>query len=131
MLAQNFKTATDLGIEEVELEALVKVLGMLERGEIKREQFDMYQIKHKCGTPSCILGWANFVSNGDAFPLAHRPLMVGLGPDWNRLSKEAKVIFSFADCAPNADKAKPDQAAIALRNYLTSGEANWAEATRE
>src|SRR4051812_3552769 len=35
MLAQNFKTAADLGISETELEALVRVLGMLERDEVK------------------------------------------------------------------------------------------------
>lgn len=36
MLAQNFKTAADLDLADAEFEALVKVLGMLERGEIKQ-----------------------------------------------------------------------------------------------
>jgi hypothetical protein len=31
MLAQNFKTAADLGIKDIDLDALIKVLGMLER----------------------------------------------------------------------------------------------------
>lgn len=34
MLAQNFKTPADLGITDVEFDALYKVLGILERSEV-------------------------------------------------------------------------------------------------
>lgn len=44
MLAQNFKTPADLDLPNPEFEALVKVLGMLERGEIKSDHFDMSMI---------------------------------------------------------------------------------------
>jgi hypothetical protein len=63
MLAQNFKTATDLGISEVEQDALIKVLGMLERNDFARgESFNMgwwYQHSNTCGTVGCIAGWAH------------------------------------------------------------------------
>jgi hypothetical protein len=34
MLAQNFKTAAELDLSDAEIKALVKVLGILERGEL-------------------------------------------------------------------------------------------------
>src|SRR4051812_45274855 len=80
MLAQNFKSATDLGIEDAELDALIKVLGMLERQEFvhvesvwdrtKPNGFNMgaTQSKTACGTVACMGGWANIISGGAAFP---------------------------------------------------------------
>ena len=70
MLASNFMAPSALGISEVEFDALVKVLGMLERGEIPDDQFTMRRIQHPCGTPACLCGWANHVSEGRAFPHA-------------------------------------------------------------
>src|SRR5262245_66207726 len=67
VLAQNFKSAEELGLAEVEVEALVTVLRMLERGDIAREQFHMGQFRHECKTPACICGWAHHISRGRAF----------------------------------------------------------------
>jgi|ERR1700722_2093707 len=131
MLAQNFKTATDLGIEDVELEALIKVLGMLERGEIKAPppkanfgstpnpniaptMFCMSFIKAggECGTAACILGWAQIVAdNDDIFEVTKGP---------------CEALFYPYDEAIRC--RNPAQAAIALRNFLTFGEPRWHEA---
>ena len=68
MLAQNFKTAKELGLADVEVDALVTVLRMLEREDIKREEFHMGYVQHECKTPACICGWAYHISRGRAFP---------------------------------------------------------------
>ena len=73
MLANNFMTPSALGLSDVEFESLVKVLGMLERGEIAEEQFTMRRVQHPCRTPACLCGWANHVSGGRAFPLQEKP----------------------------------------------------------
>jgi hypothetical protein len=131
MLAQNFKTATDLGIQEIELESLVRVLGMLERGEIKSDQFNMEVLRHPCGTPACICGWANFVSEGVAFRMVKTGCDGQRMPDWDTLPRAIKVLFSYSTMAPGADDATPGQAALALRSYLTTGNARWDEALAE
>lgn len=78
MLARNFMTAEDLGREQMEYDALVSVLGKLERGEIGHKNFDMScpmrdlrvsktyfnndglissTITEDCGTAGCIGGY--------------------------------------------------------------------------
>lgn len=69
MLANNFMTPSALGISDVEFDALVKVLGMLERREIPDDEFTMRRVQHPYRTPACLCGWANHVSGGRAFPL--------------------------------------------------------------
>lgn len=138
MLAQNFKTAADLGITDPELDALIKVLGMLERGEIPDRAFTMRQfrptwsdraqdIAKECGTIGCLCGWANFVSGGEAF----------LQAVTGRLSFPTEAIHDlFAIQRDEDDRLIPriwrdatiESAAIALRSYLNTGKANWAEA---
>jgi hypothetical protein len=141
MLAQNFKTATDLGITDAEHEALTKVLGMLERDEIRHapinydKSFYMRKpagVKHidfnmgevfshtACGTAACIAGSCDFFfktrfssSNAlrDDLPDALNALFCPdtlSGSEWEKITAE--------------------QAARALRSYLTTGEANWADA---
>jgi hypothetical protein len=80
VLAQNFKTAKELGLADAEVEALVAVLGMLERGDIARAEFHMGHFRHECRTPSCISGWAHHISGGRAFPelsaAHHGPIML-------------------------------------------------------
>lgn len=113
MLAQNFKTPTDLGISDVDFETLVKVLGMLERREIAPEKFNMAQVNSNCGTIHCIQGWCQKISGGAAFPLM-RPMPEALSG-----------LFMYCDhrrfCVTTG------QAAIALRNYLTFGDSQWDE----
>lgn len=151
MLAQNFKTPTDLGISDVEFEALVKVLGMLERQEVDFAPVDdnlsnkvgdqcgwlsWEGHKHRvpiafnmnwvlgeseCGTTACMMGWAKYLS-GD-FTLFSAPV-----PD------AVKELFIYHTPTPSTDakwSATPSQAAIALRSFLTTGRANWAEALAE
>lgn len=135
MLAQNFRTAAELGISEKEVDALIKVLGMLERGEIPHVHdlgtslgpdhgtepvgFNMgsFYARTKCGTVCCICGWAEFVG-----ALKHGSLMMR--------RQEVPALNALFDPSGRygVDPITPPQAAIALRSYLTTGEANWADA---
>lgn len=113
MLAQNFKTPADLEISDDEFDALAKVLGMLEREEIRRDDFDM-DWPDGCGAPCCILGHARRLGAFrdewlGGMPAAHCALFAPV----------TRVRYSTIT---------PDQAAIALRNFLTHGEPRWQEA---
>ena len=126
MLAQNFKTAKELGLAEVEVEALISVLRMLERGDIAREQFHMGHFRHECKTPACICGWAHHVSRGRAFSELTSPC----GPIilHRRASSALSELFRLTQARGSGGEITPTQAALALRNYLTYGEPRWAEA---
>lgn len=118
MLAQNFMTPAELGLDDAEFRALVKVLGMLERKEIPEKKFDMDIVgKPDCGTPGCILGWAATVG------FTGRLLA--------RLQGNEKVVKLFLpgqdDCF-EAYQSNTSQAALALRSFLTTGEPRWAQA---
>lgn len=133
MLAQNFKTAADLGISDAELNALIKVLGMLERGELKHTEshgdlaygapvgdivgFNMssYYGEGTCGTVCCIAGWAEYVGK-----LPRHSLTDTDNPDLSDLF--------LPGLGRRLEDFLPEHAAIAIRSYLTTGEANWAEA---
>ncbi len=138
MLAQNFKTATDLEISDAELDALIQLLGILERGDVRHarvrpdtelycvpEKVDFFNMSYlaaetECGTAACLAGTAdalcgsrfiNFAGLRDDIPRGlHRLFCPSDLPfrEWNGIT--------------------PDQAATALRSYLTTGDANWAEA---
>lgn len=133
MLARNFKTPADLGISNAEFEALAKVLGMLERGDIPEREFNMARIRGKtsCGTVACICGWASIVSDGRAFPMREMP-----GERWYPISSFSALPKSLRDLF-GVDNMKVcfegtrQSAAIALRSYLTTGEPRWAEALAE
>ena len=126
MLAQNFKTAKELGLAEVEVEALISVLRMLERGDIAHEQFHMGHFRHECKTPACICGWAHHVSRGRAFSELASPC----GPIilHRRASNALSELFRLTQARGSGGEITPAQAALALRNYLTHGEPRWAEA---
>jgi len=129
-MPENFKTPADLGISDVEFESLVKVLGMLEREEIEPNQFDMSTVMDKCGTPACLCGWANFISGRRAFPFVTAAW--GGMPDWQSMPGSLKRLFAYgAESGHRVYEATPAQAAIALRNYLTFGEARWEETLAE
>jgi hypothetical protein len=129
VLAQNFKTANELGLADVEVEALITVLRMLERGDIARAQFHMGTFRHECRTPSCICGWAHYVSGDRAFPelsaAHHGPLML-----YRRFGHSASIVelFRLTAARGSGGEITPAQAAIAVRNYLTYGEPRWGEA---
>lgn len=127
MLAQNFKRPTDLEITDAEFEALVKVLGMLERGELKHCDGDRpetqkikmgfrmstAQCDTACGTAGCIGGWAASVMGINPMTYVHCDHSPGL--------------YSLYWGYPRSN-VTPEQGAIALRNFLTHGEPRWAEA---
>lgn len=131
MLAQNFMAPADLGISNAEFDALTTVLGMLERGEIKKTPakaqftsmfgdernllfFDMdgTASEYDCGTAGCILGWAWHVN----------PEL----PDRGFHGGSIQSLFLPKGAARKC--RDPQKAAIALRNYLTSGDPRWEEA---
>lgn len=137
MLANNFMPPSALGLSDVEFESLVKVLGMLERGEIPDGEFTMRRVQHPCRTPACLCGWANHVSAGRAFPLHAKPGLTVFssktyGPRWRDMPRRLQELFAYGGRPIDpVYVATPSQAAIALRNYLTHGEARWAEALAE
>lgn len=130
MLAQNFKTPAKLRITDAEFEALTRVLGMLERGElvdatcqtrsgepdIIPNGFCMHWsgTQTDCGTVGCIGGW----------------VAVLMGVNMNdyvntKFSPNLRELYWFSAAY---NKATVATAAIAVRNYLTHGEPRWAEA---
>jgi hypothetical protein len=122
MLAQNFKTADDLEITAEEHGALIKVLGMLERGELVDARngavcdngFDMSDCGNGCGTAACIGGWvASILKFHQKKYVSHSIHVDGL-----------YGLYFGGGCLAYVD-ATVSQAAIALRSYLTTGNARW------
>jgi hypothetical protein len=125
MLARSFLPATDLGISEVERDALIATLFAFERGEI--DNFTMRHFRENCGTPACICGWANYFSEGRAF--AEVTSMSGVLATkrlYHRLPKQLQYLFDIQGL-PQQSGATQAQAAAAMSNYLTSGEPRWDE----
>jgi hypothetical protein len=126
MLAQNFKAPTDLGISDAEFDALVKVLGMLERGEIEQSRFCMGSLSlPTCRTPACIRGWARFEAKNVFIETDNHP------PELKKLffldsHATLKLIMAFP--GRFNEPISTGSAAIAVRNYLTHGEPRWDEA---
>ena len=127
MLAQNFKTAIDLGITSAEHDVLIKVLGMLERGELVHDRrgtgrlpngfnMDHWGSQTECGSVGCIYGWCRFVGKSDMLFEKEPPAVKRLF----RVDHLHDEVKQWSDITP-------DQAASALRNYLTLGEARWGE----
>lgn len=143
MLAQNFKSPTDLGLTDAEQSAFILVLGLLERGELVHVtkwsgaslrkdgqysgQFCMElwnDTFSSCGTIGCIGGTAEMVGN-----LPHGSLLDTMKGNQKltdlcfpgELLFEAGVEIDYSDITPA-------QAARALRSYLTTGDPNWVYA---
>lgn len=133
MLAQNFKTADDLQITDIELRSLIGVLGMLERGELvhRRDPFvaDAYgsnefnmgmTLDSNCGTIGCIAGWAYYLSGREAFPQ-----IADNENGWEGGNSELRRLFGIGRSTYSLDRITPAEAATALRSYLSTGEARW------
>lgn len=111
MLQQNFKTAAELSLPPATYEGAIKVLGMMERGEIKPEQFTMMsahitrQINGVMQCQSCIAGWVHQVTNTIPGGLPYN-LVCPTGYQYDKYSLE--------------------QAMHALRTYLVTGTPEWA-----
>lgn len=145
MLAQNFKTAADLRISDAEWNALRGVLAMLERGELQHAVIDynkVYERKPRnpnkmfnmglafahtrCGTAACIAGSCDLFFDTN-FTRFHE----GFGGNIISKGRTAALMDLFCPVEIDAndwDNISVEQAATALRSYLTTGEANWAEA---
>jgi hypothetical protein len=129
MLAANFASAEQLCISDKERNALIDVLGRLERGELQHVQWDVADDDHvgfnmgtfKCGSVHCIGGWAD--------RLWGTSLSTGISPI-NRTALY-NLLYVAHDGDELEDLVLEDitvaQAAEALRNYLTTGAARWAE----
>ncbi len=140
MLARSFKTAVELEISDAMHKALVTVLGMMERGEIKDGEaraergftdfdysnktptmFDMGRVftDYECGTAGCILGWAIFVDKDILYDSSERT---------ETDSGLHHLMF------PNSIKAincvSVDQGRKALQSYLTTGNPRWGDALK-
>jgi hypothetical protein len=127
MLARSFRSATDLGISEVERNALIATLFAFERGEI--QNFTMRHFRETCGTPACICGWANFYSGGEAFAeVSNMSATLAVKRLHARLPRQLQYLFDIQGM-PRQSAATPAQAATALANYLTCGEPRWDEVT--
>lgn len=117
MLAQTFKTASQLGISEAEQKALITVLHLMEDGTINDKNLYMAAYHGLCGTTHCIAGWATTV-DPKAFPWTHRPLgacsLVG-----SPFPTELLHVFGVGSGNMVATKA---QAMESLRTYLETGE---------
>lgn len=142
MLARNFMTAEALDIKEKEYNALVSVLGRLERGEIGHKNFDMAcpmrslwttttdfdggvlftSRTEECGTAGCIGGYvAVEMGVAPARYVYESDKRSGLGrlyfPRDEGAGRLVDCIHSIA----------PEEGAHALRNFLTTGEPCWDE----
>lgn len=140
MLAQSFMSAADLGLTEPHRLALQKVLVLLETGEMKFEKvppgaqteyepenrkyggfFNMasWAMTHGCGTVACIGGTAELIGN------------VTFTSDFgNDIDDPSLRELFMPSCIPLYEwrDITVSQAARALRSYLTTGDAKWAEA---
>jgi hypothetical protein len=149
MLAQNFKSAEDLAITDLEHTALVRVLAMLERGELthipSRDyvesnipngfSMDVFCVKTGrgpgCRTVACILGWARETETDDIgryFMFARVEGIFCHSESWSDRSVGPLAdLFMIGGRANYRHGVTTEQAASALRNYLTIGEAHWDE----
>lgn len=150
MLAQNFKSAADLGLTDVQYKALIGVLGMLERNEIQhveinkeeiniiftrnrkpegkfKEFFNMdaTYIQASCGTAMCIAGSADHFFGSD-FTTKSGELKI--------MDHRTKIEALFCPnkiASTDWKKITSQQAATALRSYLNTGNPHWEIAAPE
>lgn len=143
MLARTFLPAADLHLSERQRDALVTVLGMMERGEIEHVQlrykdgattyegfstsfpFNMasWSCESVCGTVHCIGGWAERVGGVD-MPRSYQLQQL--------FYPVASLVHrSCVSAAELYDSITIEQAACALRNYLTLGEPKWSDIIKE
>jgi hypothetical protein len=125
MLAQYFQTPQKLGLSDRSYKAHIKVLGMLERGEMRHAAgpipngFNMTDCGTftECGSVACIGGWA-------AFFLGRKNTISYVS---SAKGARGRLYYPRYDHPVQARNITVEQAAIALRNYLTFGEPCWGE----
>lgn len=133
MLAQNFKSADELGITYQQKEALMKTLVLMETGRLIHVErpnvvspddakiftshfnMDKWNVIADCGSVCCIGGTAEMVGQLQPYSLheaagENQALRLLFYPDGG--DSDWKTII-------------PAQAATALRSYLTTGDSRW------
>lgn len=145
-----FRSAKDLGISDVQRNALIQVLALMEGGKMKHVpdpkvmgydprkvtghfNMNVWQVTATCGSVCCIGGTAEL--------LIGKPIFHGGDGSWEEGQMEPEV-YDMASTAKAKELDKlffppqciqyeeitDQQAAKALRNYLTSGTPRWAQA---
>lgn len=144
MLAQNFKSAADLRLNDKQRDALIKTLALLDSGQlqyinIEEHEYDVRSVMEKkftgnfnmsewtfaskqCGTVACIGGTACLIAHDlGLFP----------NPDYsNKLKNEELHDLFYPPLDGSWNDITPEQAATALRSYLTTGNAQWKAAVQ-
>lgn len=126
-----FKSATALGISEVEQTTLIRLLGMLENGEIPEEKFRMDEVS--CGSAMCLCGWAYTISEGKAFSFVKSIIEKDYSQTLSRIMSKLPAnltnlfMFNQVPVCIRSMNINQIKATKALRSYLTVGEANWDE----
>jgi hypothetical protein len=135
MLAQNFMSPTDLGLNDRQFDALVKTLKLLETNKLRHAMAPAYRFEiwpeecgfdglfnmetwisgSACGTVACIGGTACLLAGDDL--LFHGEKSEG----------DTEALF-FPPYYVKRSKITTEQAARALRSYLTTGDPKWTEA---
>lgn len=139
MTESTFKLAAELGVTEVERDALIQVLHGLESGKLRdipvEEAFYMPNVlKMDCGTKGCLLGWAYLISDRKAFDgpglrAAENGNPFKCGPEFEDRPALDELFFpdSYEE-EMDLSAIEPKHAVAALRNFLTHGEPRWLEA---
>lgn len=143
MLAQSFQSADELGITEMQQSSLITVLGMLERDELVYAKYPLAKMfrgsnefnmaatldeSSDCGSIGCICGWAHIVSGREAFADFFNSTAENEEHNINALPSGLRRLFRFGAGIGSLYNIQPEQAATALRSYLTTGDAKWHEA---
>lgn len=128
-LKDQFKPASELGLNDLQYEGLIKVLDYLENTEVVHNKpieeiegmtFNMrvWRMPHSCGSVCCIGGSADAL-------MGTYPTDMTLYPQYE-LPRECKRLFF--DSPGMGDDTTPKQAAVALRGYLETGVTDWYKA---
>lgn len=139
-----FKSAKDLGLEQKEWEALIQTLMLMEAGAIihvdtrknitrppeGKFMFNMQDWREDftgCGSVCCIGGSAEFFGKLPFNAMGGKAYTLQKNGDSNL----AELFFpgEYTGFRGSWRKLTPQQAAKALRGYLTTGTTNWSQTT--
>jgi len=144
MLARSFLSAAELKISDEQRDALIKVLHALEGDQLPhirpefqlwesvpiqaQDSFNMCWWDTGCGTVCCIGGWAERFAGK---PIFNHGVITRSMPTMSHRSPLLHLFFPAYEC-PWADYAgiTPEQAALALSNFLTTGKPDWSDILR-
>lgn len=133
------KTASELGLSEAELVALVRVQERLARGEIPMHQnehtkgnaFDMYEDyrENSCGSVGCIAGWMAWDLAGGEQAKADEVL----SRTRKLFTRDGMLQQLFFPTKAQKDwgKITPGEAVEAIGNFLITGDPKWDYVTQE